>query len=104
MNRPKKSVTLFQATQDSPTLLHLSKLALDSTARLKSLAPLLPIALRTGIKPGPIDGLTWCLILENSAVAAKVKQLVPLLIQHLNTKGWEVTSIRLKIQTQRQAE
>jgi len=104
MNRPKKSVTVFQAAQDSPTLLHLSNLALDSSARLRALSPLIPAGIRTAIKPGPIEGAVWCLILENSAVAAKVRQLVPILLLHLNTKGWEVSSIRLKIHTQRETD
>ena len=95
----KKTVSLYQATQNSPTLARLSELAMDSTARLKAIQPLLPASIRQSIKPGPIDGQEWCLILNNSAVAAKVRQLLPALQAHVNSKGWEVTSIRLKIQT-----
>ena len=97
----KKSVSLYQATQNSPTLARLSDLALDSSARLKAVELLLPVAIRPSIKPGPIDGAEWCLILNNSAVAAKVRQLLPALQAHLNSKGWEVNSIRLKVQTSR---
>ena len=95
----KKSVSLYQATQNSPTLARLSDLALDSSARLRAIELLLPMSIRRSIKPGPIDGTEWCLILSNSAVAAKVRQLLPALQAHLNSKGWEVTSIRLKVQT-----
>ncbi len=97
----KKSVSLYQATQNSPTLARLSDLALDSSARLRAIELLLPMPIRRSIKPGPIDGTEWCLILSNSAVAAKVRQLLPALQAHLNSKGWEVTSIRLKVQTLR---
>jgi hypothetical protein len=95
----KKTVSLYQATQESPTLARLSDLALDSSARLKAIELLLPATIRSSIKAGPIEGTEWCLILSNSAVAAKVRQLLPALQAHLNTRGWEINSIRLKVQT-----
>lgn len=95
----KKTVSLYQATQESPTLARLSDLALDSSARLKAIELLLPATIRPSIKAGPIEGTEWCLILSNSAVAAKVRQLLPALQAHLNTRGWEINSIRLKVQT-----
>ncbi len=76
----------------------LSALAAESVARLKAIEPLIPGALQHSIKAGPIDGATWCLILDNNATAAKVRQLVPAIQSHLRTKGWEVNSIRLKVQ------
>ena len=77
----------------------LSALADESSARLRAIAPLIPLGLRRSIRPGPIEDKVWCLILDNNAVAAKVRQLLPSLVSHLHTKGWEVTSIRLKVQT-----
>jgi len=100
----RKPLSLYQATQNSPTFARLSDLASDSSARLKAIEPLLPIAIRPSIKPGPIDGAEWCLILSNSAIAAKVRQLLPALQAHLNSKGWEVNSIRLKVQTSKDAQ
>jgi ethanolamine ammonia-lyase small subunit len=41
------------------------------------------------------------LLLDNNAVAAKVRQLLPSLEAHLRSKGWEITSIRLKVQMSR---
>ncbi|MEY4736654.1 MAG: hypothetical protein RL302_973 [Pseudomonadota bacterium] len=101
MNRRTRAITVLQATQDSPTLARLSDLAIDSTARLKAIAPLIPLGLRKAIQPGPIDGTQWCLIVDNSAVAAKIRQLLPALESHLRSKGWEVTAIRLKVQMTR---
>lgn len=97
MNRRAHSVTLLQATQDSPTLALLSELAMDSAARLKSIEPLIPLSLRSTVQAGPIEGTQWCLILDNNSVAAKIRQLLPSLQAHLRSNGWEVNSIRLKI-------
>jgi hypothetical protein len=101
MNRRSRSVTVLQATQDTPALARLAELATESTARLKAIQPLIPAALRAAIQAGPIDGTTWCLILDNSAVASKIRQLLPALESHLRSKGWEVTAIRLKVQMAR---
>ncbi|MCF8167300.1 MAG: hypothetical protein K9K38_08365 [Rhodoferax sp.] len=98
-NRRNHSYTVLQATQDSPTLARLSELAMESSARLKSIQSLIPSGLRAAVRPGPIEGTAWCLILDNNAVAAKLRQLVPALQAHLRSKGCEVTAIRLKIQT-----
>jgi len=99
MQRRTQSFTLLQATRETPTLARLCELAGDSTARLKCIEPLLPPALRKSIRPGPIDGENWCLLVTNSAVAAKLRQLLPALQAHLRSKGWEVNAIRLKVQS-----
>ncbi|WP_114968988.1 hypothetical protein [Rhodoferax ferrireducens] len=101
MNRRQNSVTLLQASQDSPTLGRLIELTRDSAARLKAIESLIPGSLRTAIKAGPIEGPVWCLILDNNAAAAKIRQILPALESHLRTKGWEVNSIRLKVQIKR---
>lgn len=101
MNRRTHSITLQQAAQESPTFAHLANLAAESTARLQSVQALIPAGLRSAVKAGPIDGEVWCLILDNNAAAAKIRQLLPSMESHLRTKGWNVNSIRLKIQTQK---
>lgn len=98
MNRRQHSVTLLQASQDSPTLARLTELTRDSVARLKAIESLIPGPLRPAIKAGPIEGPVWCLILDNNAAAAKIRQILPALAAHLRVKGWEVNSIRLKVQ------
>jgi hypothetical protein len=101
MNRRQHSVTLFQASQDSPTLAKLTELSRDSVARLKAIEALIPSPLRTCIKAGPIEGAVWCLILESNSAAAKIRQLLPAMAAHLRVKGWDVESIRLKVQVTR---
>jgi len=101
MNRRNHSYTLLQATQDSPTLARLTGLAMESSARLKAIETLIPASLRTAVRAGPIEGPVWCLILDNNAIAAKIRQLLPSLEAHLRAKGWDVNNIRLKVQTPR---
>jgi hypothetical protein len=98
MNRRAHSVSLQQATQDSPVLAQLTELTTDSVARLKAIESLIPPPLRSAITAGPIDGQDWCLLVSSNAAAAKIRQCLPALMSHLRTKGWEVTSIRLKVQ------
>jgi hypothetical protein len=97
MNRRTHSISLQEATQESPTLARLASLAADSAARLAAVNFLIPSALRCAIRPGPIEGLSWCLILDNTSVAAKIRQLLPAMQSHLRIRGWEVNAIRLKI-------
>jgi len=97
MNRRKQAITLLEATQDSPGLARLAGLAAESNARFQAIAPLLPTGLRLSVRPGPLEDGVWCLLLPGNAAAAKVRQLLPALLAHLRSKGWEQDSIRLKV-------
>jgi hypothetical protein len=99
MNRRLHPVTALQAAEGSPTLARLAELARDSTERLKAVELLIPAALRPAIKAGPVDGPAWCLLVDSSAAAAKLRQVLPALQNRLRDRGWEVTSIRIKVQT-----
>ncbi len=79
-------------------LAQLASLSRDSSARLRAVQPLIPALLHSCIQAGPIDGSTWCLLVSSNAAAAKVRQLLPALSAHLRTHGWDVQSIRLKVQ------
>jgi hypothetical protein len=98
-NRRHHPVTLLQAAEGSPTLARLAELARESGERLKAIQPLIPEALRPAVKAGPIDGSAWCLLVGNNAAAAKLRQILPALMGRLVDCGWEVTSIRLKVQS-----
>lgn len=99
MNRRHYAIPLQQASQESPTLARLTALTRDSSARLKAIDALIPAMLRPSVQAGPIDGGSWCLLVKGNAAAAKLRQLLPAFQAHLRTKGWEVDSIRLKIQS-----
>jgi hypothetical protein len=90
-------VPLHEAAEESPTFARLAQLVRESGERLKAIEPSIPAPLRSAIRPGPIEGTTWCLLVDSNAVAAKLRQLLPILQQKLNSHGWEVTAIRLKV-------
>ena len=98
-NRRHHPVTLQQAAEESPTLARLVELARESVERLKAVAPLIPDALRPAVQAGPIEGPAWCLLVSNNAAAAKLRQILPALQARLLDCGWQVNSIRLKIQS-----
>ncbi|HSV46735.1 MAG TPA: hypothetical protein VLJ58_13190 [Ramlibacter sp.] len=98
MNRRLHPVTLHQAAQDSPTLARLVELARDSAERLKAVELLIPAPLRPSVQAGPVDGPAWCLLVNGNAAAAKLRQVLPALQNRLRDRGWEVTSIRIKVQ------
>jgi hypothetical protein len=98
---PTQALSVMQAIDNAPTLARLASLARQSQDWLTSVAPLLPVALRTGVQAGPIENQQWCLLAANNAVAAKLRQLSPALSAHLRAKGCEVNAIRIKVQMQR---
>ena len=97
MNRRTRAISLQDAAHESPTLARLWALAGESQQHLDAIATLLPPALRDAVRPGPIDGADWCLVVDNNAVLAKLRQMVPALCAHLRAQGRNVTSIRLKV-------
>lgn len=99
LNRRLHPVTLQQAADESPTLARLAQLARDSGERLEAVVSLIPAPLRSAVRPGPIEGPSWCLLVDSNAAAAKLRQVIPALLNRLCDRGWQVTSIRLKVQT-----
>lgn len=93
--------TVEEVVDSAPTLAHLSALARDTQMRLRAIAPLLPASLRPVVQSGGVEGSTWCLLVPNSAVAAKLRQTLPALCAHLRTKGWDVQKIQVKVASSR---
>ena len=71
----------------------------DSKARFDAILPSLPTALALHVRPGPVDEAGWSLLAANAAVAAKLRQLQPRLEEILAERGWQVNSIRVKVQS-----
>ena len=98
MTRLRHAIPAHEAAQGAPALAHLARLAEQSRDRLKAVEHLIPVALRTAVQAGPIDGPSWCVLVNSNAAAAKLRQVLPALEAHLRSRGWEVNSIRLKVQ------
>jgi hypothetical protein len=97
-----RSVTVQQALEGSPALARLADLVRQSTARLDAIQSLIPPPLRASVKAGPLDGKAWCLLVTGNAAAAKIRQLLPMIMSRLSDCGLQVTGIRLKILTTRE--
>jgi hypothetical protein len=100
MNRRKHAVTLLQASLNNPGLARLMDIQRESAERLQSIASLIPTSLRNQVVAGPLEDGVWCLLLSNTTIASKLRQLVPAFESHLRISGLAVTSIRLKIRRQ----
>jgi hypothetical protein len=70
----------------------------ESNARLARVRPLLPAALQSQVRAGPVDEAGWSLLASNAAVAAKLRHLLPLIDKALREAGWAPTAIRIKVQ------
>ncbi len=97
MNTHHAPVTLLQASQGNASLAKLMDQQRESSARLQAISELIPAPLLAGIKAGPIDEKSWCLLLNNNNIASKLRQLLPALEAHLRVKGLPVAAIRLKV-------
>ena len=91
-------MSLQQAANASPTLAHLSELVAQSQQRLAVILPLLPPGLRKAVRAGPLKQGEWWLLVDHTAAAAKLRQLMPAFKLALESKGLTVTAVRVKVQ------
>ena len=101
---PKSNVVLRGKTQSvtqiidgATSLSQLQALARDGQNRLQAILPLLPVSMRSLVQSGGVEGDAWCILVPNSAMAAKLRQFLPSLCAHLRTKGWKVQTITVKV-------
>ena len=91
---------LANAMQASRPLALLAERLRESKRRYDCIAPVLPDALAGQTQPGPVDEHGWTLLAANAAVAAKLRQLVPLLAARLSEQGFGDQPLRVKVHTQ----
>ncbi|HMN19878.1 MAG TPA: DciA family protein [Ottowia sp.] len=96
-HRPASAVPLGQALAQAPVLRELGARISQSADCLEQVRPLLPASLRTLVRPGPIEDGVWCLLVPGPAAAAKIRQLLPALVQQLAAAGLGVHTIRLSV-------
>ena len=92
------ALPIADALRSSAALGRLAERMRQSNAAFEAVCPLLPHALAAQVRAGPIDEAGWSLLCPNAGVAAKLRQLVPRLEQHLHEKGVGVAAIRVKVQ------
>ena len=92
-----KSQSVTQILDGATSLSQLQALARDGQNRLQAILPLLPVTMRSLVQSGGVDGEAWCILVPNSAMAAKLRQFLPSLCAHLRTKGWNVQTITVKV-------
>lgn len=97
MQRRHQAIPLQQAAQESPSLALLMGRVRASSERLQAIKFLLPVPLRSSIQAGPFEEGSWCLLVGSNAVAAKLRQLLPALLAHLQSSNLAVTAIRIKV-------
>jgi hypothetical protein len=102
VNRRYNAISLQQATEASGSpLAGLAERVRDTNERMRAIQDLIPPEMRSGMQAGPAEGDTWCLLVGNSAAAAKLRQMAPALLARLRTRGWDVATLRIKVRSHR---
>lgn len=89
--------SLQQAAGEAPSLAALQQRIRASQTCLEIVRPLVPIGLRRLIQAGPLQDGEWCLLVQSTAAATKLRLLVPTMLQELNAQNLQITGIRVKI-------
>ena len=69
-----------------------------SQARFEAIERVLPRSLRPHVRPGLLDEKDWHLLAANAAVAAKLRQCLPLIEQILRDSGWPAVTLKIRVQ------
>lgn len=94
-----RALPINRAVDQSSGLAVLAALSRESQMRLQALKRLLPALLWAQLSAGPVEGDSWCILVSNNAVGAKLRQWIPAMSAHLRTQGWNVQSIRIKVRS-----
>jgi hypothetical protein len=93
------ALPLAAALDNSAPLARLLQRLQESRGRFADIHHLLPPDLLGQTKPGPLAEDHWCVLAANGAAASKLRQLVPRFEAALLARGWQGTSIRIKVQS-----
>ncbi|MCX7663443.1 MAG: DciA family protein [Tepidimonas fonticaldi] len=91
-------LTLQQAVRANPVLADVAERAWVSRRLLQRVAVHLPPLLRERVTAGPLEDGVWCLLAANPSVAAKVRQLAPVLLAAARSAGGEVQTLQVRVQ------
>ena len=93
------ALPLSDALQASEPLASLAERLRESKRRFECIAPVLPGTLAAQAQPGPVDEHGWTVLAANAAVAAKLRQLVPLFVARLAEHGFAELPLRVRIRS-----
>ena len=94
---PSPARPLAESLQSEGSLAGLLARVRDSEARLQELRGILPADLLARLRAGPLDDDGWTILAANSAVAAKLRHLVPIITETLQDRGWATMTVRVKV-------
>jgi len=94
---PPGTRSIADALDHNEVLLSLGQRLRASNGRLAAVLPLLPPALRSHVRAGPLDEAGWTLLVDNQAVSAKLRQMLPALEAQLRQTGWPALALRVKV-------
>lgn len=63
----------------------------------EALSKQLPAAMRKGFAIAQIKGTELTLIAEHAALAAKLRQMQPTLLKHIQATGWNAETLKIKV-------
>lgn len=92
------TMALGTALDQSSSLSSLLQRVRTSRRYHDAIAHLLPPGLDTEVRPGPLDDQTWSLLVSSGSAAAKLRQVLPQLLEAVQASGWQGTSIKVKVQ------
>jgi len=96
-DRTGTAVPLADALDASEPLAKLALRLRESAARFACIRGHLPGPLAEQTRPGPIDTDGWTLLADNAAVAAKLRQLVPLFQEQLARQQHAELPLRVRV-------
>lgn len=100
MSRPppaNATLPVAHALSQSAPLASLLQRVHESQARYAAVRAALPPGLAAQVRPGPLDGDEWALLVPSGAAAAKLRQCLPQLQAVLREGGWSEIGIRVKV-------
>lgn len=95
MSHPSQSIA--QALAASSTLQALQANSRLGQQRLALLRQLLDPALTQHLQSGTSDDAQWCILCPNTATAAKLRQWLPLIQQHIQACEQRLVTLRVKL-------
>ncbi len=95
MSSPSKDI--MTAVSEAPELHLLTQRIALSKRRLACVAKVLPATIAKQLTSGGSESDSWCILVPNNAVAAKLRQWKPLLVQALEQEEGKPLELRLRV-------